>query len=62
MEGIDVIGHAPPKTLSNPLAPTVFDEIDEIKESTVDDVQAEEEWEDEEATEEAPAHHLAPNG
>ena len=62
MEGVDVIGHVSPNSLSFPLASTMFDENDEVEESTVDDAQAEEEWDNEEVAEEAPAHHVAPNG
>ena len=38
----------------------MFDENDEIEESTLDDEQAEEGWEDEEEAEEVSAHPVAP--
>ena len=52
MEGVDVIGHVSPNSLSFPLASTMFDENDKVEESTVDDAQAEEEWDNEEVAEE----------
>ena len=52
--------HALPNFLPNLPISTVFDENNEIEESTLDDEQVEEGWEDEEEAEEVSAHPVAP--